>query len=74
MRVHGSSHILDLAPAINREFQPLHHVAMDIVNNRNLRCPFCVYDYAQTSKTYVMSDETFASTLRLLPYVTDGNF
>ena len=74
VRVHGAAHILDLAPAINREFQPLHHVAMDIVNNCNLRCPFCVYDYAQTNKTYLMSDETFESTLRLLPYVTDGNF
>ena len=74
VRVHGGAHILDLAPAINREFQPIHHVAMDIVNNCNLRCPFCVYDYAQTNKTYLMSDETFESALRLIPYVTDGNF
>lgn len=74
VRVHGSAHVLDLAPAINREFQPLHHVAMDIVNNCNLRCPFCVYDYSQTNKTYMMSDETFESALRLIPYVTDGNF
>ena len=74
VRVHGSAHVLDLAPAINREFQPIHHVAMDIVNNCNLRCPFCVYDYAQTKKTYLMSDATFESALRLIPYVTDGNF
>lgn len=74
VRVQNSSHQLPLAPAINREFQPIHHVAMDIVNNCNLRCPFCVYDYSQTSKTYLMTDETFESALRLIPYVTDGNF
>lgn len=74
VRVQGSSHVLDAAPALKREFQPIHHVAMDIVNNCNLRCPFCVYDYGQTNKTYVMSDETFDSALRLIPYVTDGNF
>ncbi len=74
VRVHGADDRLPPAPALKREFQPIHHVAMDIVNNCNLRCPFCVYDYSQTNKTYVMSDETFASALRLIPYVTDGNF
>jgi MoaA/NifB/PqqE/SkfB family radical SAM enzyme len=47
---------------------------MDIVNNCNLRCPFCVYDYANTRNTRVMSEATFDSALRLIPYVTDGNF
>ena len=74
VRVQGSAHVLDAAPALKREFQPIHHVAMDIVNNCNLRCPFCVYDYGQTNKTYMMSDETFEAALRLIPYVSDGNF
>jgi hypothetical protein len=49
-------------------------VAMDIVNNCNLRCPFCVYDYARVHRTQLMTEATFRSALRLLPFVTDGNF
>jgi hypothetical protein len=74
IRVSGSAHIVEVSPHLNTRFEPIHHVAMDIVNNCNLRCPFCVYDYSATKKTFVMSEETFRATLRLLPYVTDGNF
>jgi hypothetical protein len=70
----GSAHRLEIAPALRTAFEPIHHVAMDIVNNCNLRCPFCVYDYTHTNKTYFMSDETFDAALRLIPFVTDGNF
>jgi molybdenum cofactor biosynthesis enzyme MoaA len=44
------------------------------VNNCNLRCPFCVFDYSNTRTTRVMSSDTFDAALRLIPYVTDGNF
>jgi molybdenum cofactor biosynthesis enzyme MoaA len=74
VRPKNSSFQLDLSPALDTEFQPIHHVAMDIVNNCNLRCPFCVYDYENTHRTEFMTDETFASVLRLIPYVTEGNF
>jgi molybdenum cofactor biosynthesis enzyme MoaA len=74
IRPQGSKFLLPLSPALNTEYQPIHHVAMDIVNNCNLRCPFCVYDYRDTNKTEFMTDETFNSVLRLIPYVTDGNF
>ena len=47
---------------------------MDIVNNCNLRCPFCTFDYEGVRTTRFMSDETFEGALRLLPYVTEGNF
>ncbi|HEX3347177.1 MAG TPA: radical SAM protein, partial [Acetobacteraceae bacterium] len=70
----GSSHRLELAPELRTLFEPISHLAMDIVNNCNIRCPFCVYDYANTRTTRFMSDETFESALRLIPYVTDGNF
>ena len=59
---------------LRTRFEPISHVAMDIVNNCNLRCPFCVYDYANTHNTRFMSEATFESALRLIPYVTDGNF
>ena len=74
VRVAGSDHRLELAPALKTVFEPVSHVAMDIVNNCNLRCPFCVFDYASTKRTDFMSDATFDAALRLIPYVTDGNF
>ena len=33
-------------------------IALDIVNNCNLRCPFCVVDYSRIKTTEVMSDDT----------------
>ena len=69
-----SQHRLELAPELKTVFQPISHIAMDIVNNCNLRCPFCVYDYVNTKHTYFMSDAIFDASLRLIPYVTDGNF
>jgi pyruvate-formate lyase-activating enzyme len=74
VRPAGSAAPLAQAPALATVFEPVSHVAMDIVNNCNLRCPFCVYDYSNTRHTRVMSDATFDSALRLIPYVTDGNF
>jgi len=70
----GSAHRLEIAPAVKTAFEPIHHIAMDIVNNCNLRCPFCVFDYAHTNRTEFMTDATFDAALRLIPYVTDGNF
>jgi Radical SAM superfamily len=74
LRPAGSAHRLELAPALRTEFEPIHHVAMDIVDNCNLRCPFCVYDYTHTNKTHFMTEATFDAALRLIPFVGDGNF
>ena len=65
---------LELAPSLRTAFEPISHVAMDIVNNCNLRCPFCVFDYTDTRTTRVMRDATFDAALRLIPHVSDGNF
>jgi len=74
VRPAGSTTPVELAPALRTAFEPISHVAMDIVNNCNLRCPFCVYDYSATHCTRVMSGATFDAALRLLPFVGDGNF
>ena len=74
VRVIASMQSLQHAPEIRSEYEPIAHLAMDIVNNCNLRCPFCVVDYAGTKSTRLMSDAVFQSALRLIPYVTDGNF
>ncbi len=62
------------APEMVSEFLPVSHVALDLVDNCNLRCPFCVVDYAGVHRTNMMSEATFRSALRLIPYVTRGNF
>lgn len=73
VRVAGHA-ALELAPALRSAFWPIAHVAMDIVNNCNLRCPFCIVDYTDTKRTKFMSDAIFDAALRLLPYVGPANF
>jgi wyosine [tRNA(Phe)-imidazoG37] synthetase (radical SAM superfamily) len=65
---------LPRAPVMATEFEPVLHVAMDIVDNCNLRCPFCLYDYAHTFRTHLMSDASLDAALRLLPLTRDGEF
>ncbi len=74
VRVAGGTHILEQAPAMRTAYEPIHHIALDIVNNCNLRCPFCVYDYEGVNKTEFMTDATFDAFAKLIPYVRDGNF
>ena len=49
-------------------------LAGDIVNNCNLRCPFCIVDYSRINSTKLMTRETFERLLTLLPHVPDGAF
>jgi MoaA/NifB/PqqE/SkfB family radical SAM enzyme len=55
-------------------YEPLVLVAGDIVDNCNLRCPFCLFDYTNVRSTNVMDEATIEAALRFLPYVTDANF
>jgi sulfatase maturation enzyme AslB (radical SAM superfamily) len=70
----GAAVPLQLSPRLVERFELLSFVAMDIVNNCNLRCPFCLFDYAETRSTRFMSEETFESALRLIPHVNDAGF
>lgn len=49
-------------------------MAGDLVNNCNLRCPFCIVDYSRISNTQLMKREAFEKLLTLLPHVPDGAF
>lgn len=73
VRVSGTEHYLKLAFAPSNVFEPINHIAVDIVNNCNLRCPFCVFDYSATNKTEFMTAELFEKLFPLLPYVRNGN-
>ncbi|MDQ8185919.1 radical SAM protein [Pelagicoccus sp. SDUM812002] len=53
---------------------PISLVAGDITNNCNLRCPFCVTDYALVKGMKSMSDDVFSKAAKLLPLVPDGMF
>jgi molybdenum cofactor biosynthesis enzyme MoaA len=52
----------------------LNVIAADIVNNCNLRCPFCLVDYSGVTKTELMTEETFVSLMRLIRSVPEGGF
>jgi hypothetical protein len=74
VRAAGGRAGLPLAEGCRRAYEPILHVAMDIVDNCNLRCPFCLYDYSQTKTTHFMTDAIFDSAMRLLPLTRDGQF
>jgi molybdenum cofactor biosynthesis enzyme MoaA len=61
-------------PNMRTRWEPIRFVAMDIVDNCNLRCPFCVYDYTNVHTTHVMSDEVYDKALGLLPLVGAEQF
>jgi MoaA/NifB/PqqE/SkfB family radical SAM enzyme len=52
----------------------IEYIAADIVNNCNLRCPFCLVDYDQVKNTQLMDERTFKALVRLAPVVPEGGF
>ena len=74
VRPRGGGDPLPRSADLKSSFEPLLHVVMDIVDNCNLRCPFCVYDYAGTRTTNFMTEATMDAALRFLPLVRDGEF
>jgi len=74
LRTAGGTHPVPHAGAISLDYTPLMQVAMDIVDNCNLRCPFCLYDYAVTHTTHMMDDATLEAALRFVPYARDNMF
>jgi MoaA/NifB/PqqE/SkfB family radical SAM enzyme len=74
VRPRGSKLVIPRAGHCSAEYKPVMLIAMDIVNNCNLRCPFCVYDYKDTNHTEFMDEATIDAALRFLPYTNDSNF
>ncbi len=74
VRAAGGRAALEVVAEPRTRFEPLLHIAMDVVDNCNLRCPFCLYDYANTRTTHFMTPQTLQAALRFLPYVRQGQF
>jgi len=79
VKVKGTDVYLPYAPTgtITFESSPpaiLQFIAADIVNNCNLRCPFCLVDYRGVTKTEVMSEDTFSRLLTLIRSVRKEGF
>jgi hypothetical protein len=74
VRVQGTRRYLQPRPIAVRTEVFLWFVAADIVNNCNLRCPFCLVDYSGVTKTQLMGEETFKKLIQLAPNVLDGSF
>ncbi|PPQ35174.1 hypothetical protein [Rhodopila globiformis] len=54
--------------------EPIQNLIMDIVDNCNLGCPFCLCDYAQTRTTHMMSEAALRAAVRLACFTTEGSF
>jgi molybdenum cofactor biosynthesis enzyme MoaA len=73
IRVRGTDHLLSPEPVAPTWQAPVALVAADIVNNCNLRCPFCLVDYANIRRLSTMAETCFRQTLDLLPHVAHGS-
>ena len=73
-RIKGTSFTLNGSPMSRQSRALVELVAGDIVNNCNLRCPFCIVDYANVKGLKLMTLETFKRSLDLLPITKPGNF
>ena len=49
-------------------------IAADLTGNCNLRCPFCINDFAHAPKNAPIGRRPYRKLLRLLPLVPDGKF
>ncbi|MET4806209.1 radical SAM protein [Limibacillus sp. MBR-115] len=74
VRLTGSHENIPDAEKVKTIWEPVALVAMDITNNCNLRCPFCVSDYSDINRTRLMTPETFARMTELLPFTQEGGF
>lgn len=73
VRVQGTHHVIGHEVRLDPEAF-LWLVAADVVDNCNLRCPFCLYDYSTVTKTHLMSETTFAKLASLARAVPAGQF
>ncbi len=71
-RIKSTDFVLRGSPMQRHQRESIALVAGDIVNQCNLRCPFCIVDYTNVKKLSLMTRETFSRALELLPMVSPG--
>jgi molybdenum cofactor biosynthesis enzyme MoaA len=71
-RIRGTDFALRGSPMPLAPRDVVELVAGDIVNNCNLRCPFCMVDYANIRGLKTMAAETFRRALDLAPLLPPG--
>ena len=74
VRVVPNGKKLARASTVATVYQPLAFFIMDIVDNCNLRCPFCLYNYEGVNKTNLMTEDAIDAAIRFAPYAADGAF
>lgn len=73
-RIKGTDFVLKGSPMRKQPPLTVALIAGDIVNNCNLRCPFCVVDYSNIRGLKLMAEDTFEKMFDLLPGLPRGNF
>jgi sulfatase maturation enzyme AslB (radical SAM superfamily) len=73
-RIAGTGFTLHRSPFPVTGGPPVEIVAGDIVNNCNLRCPFCITDYERIKGLRLMTRETLLRSIPLMAAVEDGGF
>jgi molybdenum cofactor biosynthesis enzyme MoaA len=74
VRIKDSGFVLHGSPMERIPRRPISLIAGDIVNQCNLRCPFCLVDYSEVGSLQLMTEDTFAQAVRLMASTEPGNF
>jgi len=74
VRIKDSGFVLHGSPMERKPQRAIGLIAGDIVNQCNLRCPFCIVDYSEVGSLQTMSADTFAQATRLMATTEPGNF
>jgi len=74
VRIKESGFVLHGSPMERKPRRAISLVAGDIVNQCNLRCPFCIVDYSNVGSLQLMTADTFAQAVRLMATTEPGNF
>ncbi len=74
VRIKDSGFVLHGSPMERKPQRAINLIAGDIVNQCNLRCPFCLVDYSGVGSLQLMTAETFARAAKLMATTEPGNF
>jgi molybdenum cofactor biosynthesis enzyme MoaA len=74
VRIKDTGFVLPAAPVERKSQREIAQIAGDIVNQCNLRCPFCCVDYSEVGSLQLMTADTFARAIPLMAMTERGAF